>query len=234
MKPYLATAAVCLGLAVTSAPALAATYSDATLEGSILTMWPHLDISSVQVNNTATTLSFKINLVGNPVTTDWGKYLIGIDSISGGDTAGNGWNRPIGMSSGMDYFVGSWVDSGNGAEIRTWNGTSWTLQSATYNPNPDSLAISKDASSVTLTFDMAGLGLSSGNTFLFDIYSSGGGGGDSAIDALFNPNQTVADWPNNYNSGNLVGSYTIQPIPEPSTLALAGLGLLVLLSRRAK
>ena len=151
-----------------------------------------LDITSVEVNNTATLLTFKINLVGNPVATDWGKYMIAIDSTAG-DTTGNGWGCPISMSSGMDYFVGSWVDSGNGAEIRKWTG-SWNLQSATYNPNPDGLAISKDASSVTLSFQFAGLGLALGNSFNFDVYTSGGGGGDSAIDALGNPAQSIANW----------------------------------------
>ena len=100
--------------AMVALPALSDIYSDSTGEtiaGGIM------DITSVEVNNTATTLTFKINVAGDPVATDWGKYLIGIDSALGGDAAGNGWGRPIRMSSGMDYFVGSWTDFGNGAEI---------------------------------------------------------------------------------------------------------------------
>lgn len=202
--------------------AFAATFLDATGE----TIGPGiLDIASVEVNNTATTLSFKINLAGNPVTTDWGKYMIGIDSAPGGDVVGNGWARPIGMASGLDYWVGSWVDFGNGAEIRNWTGT-WNLQSATYNPNPDALAISKDASSVTLSFNFAGLGLIPGSTFAFDVYTSGGGGGDSAIDALGNPAQSIANWGDPYNSGANVATYTISAVPEPTLgglLAVSGL-----------
>jgi hypothetical protein len=210
-------------------PLTAATYTDTvgeTISGG------HIDFSSVEVNNTASAITFKLNLAGDPVVTDWGKYMIGIDSAAGGDTTGNGWNRPISMSSGMDWFVGSWVDFGSGAEIRKWTGSAWTLQSATYNPNPDNLSISKDASSVTLTFDMAGLGLAAGNTFTFDVYSSGGGGGDSAIDAAANLNQSVNDWSVPYNSGQLVLSYTITPIPEPTTTALLGVGAVLLLFRR--
>jgi len=211
--------------ALAVSPAFSANYLDTTgetINGGIL------DITSVDVNNTATSLTFKINLAGDPVGTDWGKYMIGIDSTAGGDTAGNGWGRPIGMASGMDYWVGSWVDFGNGAEIRNWTGA-WNLQSATYNPNPDALSISKDASSVTLAFDFAGLGLSAGSTFTFDVYTSGGGGGDSAIDALGNPAQSVANWGDVYNSGANVVSYTIQAVPEPATGALLGLGSLILL-----
>jgi hypothetical protein len=206
----------------------AATYSDGTGDGALVGAGGGiLDITSVEVNNTATDLIFKISLVGDPVATDWGKYMIGIDSTAGGDTAGNGWARPISMSSGMDYFVGSWVDSGNGAEIRNWTGAAWALQDATYSPNPDNLAISKDASSVTIQFNFAGLGLALGNFFTFDVYTSGGGGTDSAIDALANPAQTVANWGDAYNSGSLVDSYTL--VPEPSVLALAGLGGLALI-----
>lgn len=213
--------------ALASPAAFSATYLDSTAE----TIGPGiLDIASVEVNNTATALSFKINLTGDPVATDWGKYMIGIDSAAGGDPAGNGWGRPIGMASGMDYWVGSWVDFGNGAELRNWTGA-WNLQSATYNPNPDAIAISKDASSVTLTFNFAGLGLSAGNSFAFDVYTSGSGGGDSAIDALGNPAQSVANWGDAYNSGANVATYTIQVVPEPTLGALLGLGGLMLLRR---
>lgn len=217
-------------LATAALSARATIYTDATGEGGILPTQPHLDIASVEVNNDATTLTFKINLVGDPVATDWGKYLIGIDSVPGGDPSGNGWMRPIGMSSGMDYFVGSWVDWGNGAEIRTWTGSAWGLQSATYNPNPDALAITKDVSSVTLSFNYAGLGLAAGSSFLFDVYTTGGGGSDSAIDALGNPAPTVANWSDPYNSGANVLSYTL--VPEPVTGALLGIGLALWAWRR--
>ena len=36
-----------------------------------------LDISSVEVNHTASALTFKISLMGDPVATTWGEYLIG-------------------------------------------------------------------------------------------------------------------------------------------------------------
>lgn len=222
MKQILLSALVVSGLS--AATGLSATYLDSTGEniaGGIL------DITSVEVNNTATALTFKINLAGDPVATDWGKYMIGLDTVSGGDSVGNGWGRPIGMGSGMDYWVGSWVDFGSGAEIRNWTGA-WNLQSATYNPNPDALAISKDTSSVTVTFNFAGLGLTTGSSFFFDVYTSGGGGGDSAIDALANPAQTVAGWGDAYNSGVNLASYTIQAVPEPALGTLLGLSLLLL------
>jgi hypothetical protein len=229
MKTITSLVATLALLALTPSTSPAATYIDNANEG-IAATWAHLDILSVDVNNTATTLSFQINLRGDPTNPNWGKYLVGIDSKPGGDPAGNGWARPIGMNfpSGMDYFLGSWADSGTGAELRAWNGA-WSLQDATYSPNPDNLTDSYNNSSVTLSFNYAGLGLAPGSTFAFDVYTTGGGGTDSAVDALANPNPTIVNWSDNYNSGTQVVFYTI--VPEPATCLLLGLGGLVLIRR---
>ena len=155
--------------------------------------------------------------------------MIGFDTVSGGDASGNGWGRPISMPAGMDYWVGTWVDSGNGAELRNYSG-SWGLQSATYSPNPDNLSISKDASSVTVQFAFAGMGLSAGSTFAFDVFSSGGGGGDSAVDALANPLPSVTDWGDAYSSQSTL-TYTISQVPEPASALVLGVGMLALVGR---
>ena len=215
-------------LAAAAPRANATTYTDSTGENFTGAGGGILDITSVEVNNDANDIIFKINLAGNPVATDWGKYMVGIDSVAGGDTSttGNGWVRPINMPAGMDYWLGSWVDSGNGAEAYKYTG-SWGLLNATY-ATAGALSISKDASSVTLTYDLASLGLSIGSTFNFDVYTSGGGSGDSAVDALANPSQSISDWPGPYSS-TLVDSYTV--VPEPSTLTLVALGGLMLVGR---
>ena len=68
---------------------------------------------------------------------------------------------------------------------------------------------------------LSSLGLNVGDTFYFDAYSSGGGGGDSAIDALANPGQSVANWGDNYTStGANLFSYTV--VPAPAALAVLG------------
>jgi len=208
--------------------AQAATYTDATGENFTGAGGGILDISSVEVNNTATDLIFKINLTGDPTATDWAKYMISLDTTAGGDSAGNGWGRPISMA-GMDYWVGSWVDSGNGSELRNYTG-SWGLQDATYLANTAGLLVNKDASSVTVSFKYAALGLAPGSSFVFDVFSSGGGGSDGAVDALANPLQSIGDWGNPYNSASTL-SYTIPAVPEPTALALLGVGASFLVSR---
>jgi hypothetical protein len=225
MKPLKLMFAVGM-LAAFNYSAQATLFTDATGENFTGAGGGILDISSVEVTDTATDLIFKITLTGDPVVTDWGKYMIGINSAPGGDTTGNGWSRPISLSAGMDYWVGSWVDSGNGANLSEFTSV-WGQQSQTGGVNPDNLAISEGSSFVTLQFSYAGLGLSAGDTFTFDVYTSGGNTSDGAVDALGNPSQTISDWGNSYNS-TLVNSYTITPIPEPSALALLGLGGVVL------
>lgn len=211
--------------------AQAALYNDSTTgEGTIVSGYSHLNISSVTVNNDADYVTFQINLVGDPVNTTWGKYMIGFDTTSGGATSGNGWSRPISMSSGMDYWLGSWVDAGNGANFFKWTDSAWSQQDITGGTNPDGLSISKNGSSVTLSFKYSGMGLSTGNSFLFDVYTSGATGTDGAVDALGNSGQTIADWGNSYDTGASALSYTITAVPEPVTAALVifgvGLGML--------
>lgn len=212
----------------------AAVYLDSTndISGAIGSQ-PHLDISSVEVTNTATDLLIKVSVAGDLQSTNWGKYMVGIDSVAGGDTAGNGWGRPISMSSGMDHWIAGWVDSiPAGAEFRSWTNPGWPLIKSTYSAPPNDLvAPTTTTNSVLYTIPLADLGLGNGSTFLFDVYSSGGGGGDGAVDALGNSAQSIGWWSDSYNSGSLVNSYTVV-IPEPASLSLLGIGALASLRRR--
>ena len=214
-----------------AATASAAVIPDAT--GEEFSNNAHLDFSSVEVTNDASNLTFKLNLVGNPVATNWGKYMIGIDSAPGGDTGtnGNGWGRPISMSSGMDRWIGSWADFGTGQEVYHYTGSNWVRdRSSSDATDPLPLPV-VTADSVSLTVPLALLGLSDGQQIAFDVYSAGGGGNDSANDASGNPNQSISNWPGPYDSGANVSTYTVV-VPEPTALALSGIAGLALLSRR--
>ena len=208
--------------------AQATVYTDST--GDVIvpgSPFPHIDIAGMEITNDASNITFKFNLVGDPVATDWGKYMVIIDSAPGGDPVGNGWGRPISMASGADSWLGSWVDSGNGLENRGWNGSSWQLNGATYMSTPG-MAISKNSNSVSLMLKFADLGLSIGSTFEFDAFTSGGGGGDGAVDSLGNPNPQIANWGDHSEARSQ--RYTL--VPEPASFAMLGLGALVLIRRR--
>jgi len=137
-------------------------------------------------------------------------------------------------NGGMTNWLGSWVDGGGGAENRS-NQTSWGLTGATYNGNFGNFALAAGAqSTITYGVSIASLGMSIGDTFRFDAYSSGGGSGDSAVDALANPNVAITSWGQAYDSGTSNSfSYTLAAIPAPGAIALVGLAGLVARRRKA-
>ncbi|HKQ46480.1 MAG TPA: PEP-CTERM sorting domain-containing protein [Phycisphaerae bacterium] len=223
MKKLLA--ALVIGLCVQSAQATL--YNDNTGDTFTGAGGGILDIVSLEVTDDGTDISFKFTLVGDTEATDWGKYMVIIDSVAGGDTGGNGWARPISMPSGADYWIGSWVDSGDGAELYNYGG-SWTLTQATYNPPPLDITISNSTTMVTITTQLAAMGLGPNQTILLDAFTSGGGGGDGAVDSLGNPGQQIGDW------GNASEAHPVEytTTPEPTTLGLLALGGLMLVRRR--
>jgi hypothetical protein len=225
------SAGLLLALAVTSTRA--ATYSDAV--GDFTGGSGFLDITSVNLSQTAGALTFKINLNGDPsaAANNWGRYIVGFDTKAppGGNVAASGgWSKNIQMGvGGMDYFAGIWPVGG---ELRAWGGSSWSLQDDTYGgANADHLSVSMDTSSVILSLDLAGLGLSEGSLLTFDVFTSDGAS-DVVLDAL--GTSASMSWNSNpYDSGANVNTYTVAPVPEPTTAALlACAGMLWIAARR--
>ncbi len=212
-----------------SASAMARTvYNDAAGDTFTMAGGGILDILSMEVTNTATDISFQFTLAGDVVATDWGKYMVAIDDAPGGDVASNGWARPISMPTGMDHWLGSWVDSGNGAEVWTYT-AAWARTQATYDPAPNNqVSISKSTNTVTITTPLSALGLSVGDIFFFDAFTSGGGGGDGAVDSLGNPAQQIGDW----GVPSEAHLLTYQVVPTPGAVGLLALGGLFAARRR--
>ena len=233
-----AATALLTGLALQADATPGVTYNDAIndIAPGLATAGGTLDLVKMEVSNTATDVVFQLTVNGNIGTTDWGKFMIGIANNKGyGTSSSDGWARPITMSAngGMTNWIGSWVDGTGGAENRS-NQIGWGLTGATY--NGDFGVFSKSAgaqSTITFGVSIASLGMSIGDTFSFDAYSSGGGSGDSAIDALANPNFAVSNWGDAYNSGPSTSfSYTLGAVPAPGAIAL--IGAAGLLARRRK
>jgi hypothetical protein len=214
-----------------SIPAMAVTYNDATgeIDPGIANAGGSLDIVSMEVVNTLSDITFTLTLNGNVNTpNDWGNFMIGIaNQNAAGTTVGNAWNRPInldaGGGNGMTHWIGSWVNAGGGSQLwdytGTWNGPV-ALAGFTITPGVQT--------TIAYNMTLASLGISVGDTIRFDAYSTGGGGTDSAVDALSNPNVSITSWGQTYTSDGTTGlnSYTV--VPEPSSVALFGLGSLLM------
>jgi hypothetical protein len=208
-----------------SLPLNAATsYNDAT--GDFTGGNSDLDISSATVNNDATTLTFTINLVGNPMNNTWYNFYVGISEnlyggVGGNFNASGGYGKNIQMSQGgMDFVLASYPAYG-GYDFKTWNGSAWTTSTGT---------ASQDSSSVTIPIALSALSLSPGITFKFDIWTSDSGA-DTVLDAL--SDNTARSWNSNpFDTGPNALSYTVVAVPEPGAFALLGIAVGMLGSRR--
>lgn len=233
MKEILAAAL----LAALALPAHATIYVDTA--GDEFSGNGNMDILSMEVTNTATDISFSLTVNG---TADWGKYVYFLDTVpaQGGATTGfNGadnvpdWNRDIAAnpSNAIEYFAGTWVDSGGGYEVRSYFGA-WGFDDASYDGSPQGgvvLNVGATTANYILTYPLASLGLSLGETFHFDVASTGGNPGDTANDSLGTPTPVSSNWDDAAVLNNFL-SYTV--IPEPGALALLALGALAMRRRR--
>jgi hypothetical protein len=200
-----------------SAQAQLTTISDSTgdINAGISTGGGTLDIVKMEVGDTASDVVLKLTVNGNISSTDWGNFMIGIaNQKAAGTTTGNGWNRPInlnagvtnGVTNGMTHWIGSWVNNGGGAQLWTYSAGAWSgpvsLAGTSLNPTNQSV--------ITYTVPKTSLGVVNGDTIRLDAYSSGGGGGDSAVDALANPSTSITSWGQTYtSSGANLASYTL-------------------------
>jgi hypothetical protein len=189
-------------MAATSAFAQPTSFNDAIgdIDPNITTGSGTLDIVKMEVFDTVSDVIFKLTLNGNIATTDWGNFMIGIaNQKTAGTTTGNGWGRPINLNAGggkgMTHWIGSWVNAGGGSQLWTYNGAGWD-ESA---PKRFSFAAGA-TNTITYAVTKASLGVVTGDTILFDAYSSGGGGGDSSVDALSNTNVAITNWGGPYTS----------------------------------
>ena len=133
-----------------------------------------------------------------------------------GATTGNGWVRPINFAPGMTRWIGTWADAGGdtcGGQIWSYS-AGWT--------NTATPTVTKDATGINITATVASLGLIPGETFAFDVYTSGGCGGDGAVDALSYPGISITNWADTYTTGPLGNNQTAElKFTMPGTLTFA-------------
>lgn len=168
----------------------------------------NLDIESVEVTDNGTDLTIAVTTRGFQ---NWSKYMMYFDTAAGGTTS-NGWSRPVNLTSEIERYIGSWVDAPTG-NTQVWSyGSGWNMDS-------QSISNSVSGNTVTWTVSFAALGLTAGQTFYFDIATSGGGN-DPGVDHLSRADQATPGWGTASTSGNFLAYTTV---PTPGALALLGL-----------
>jgi hypothetical protein len=186
-------------------------------------------ISSIVVNNTASTISFTINSTQNQASYIF--YSIELQ-ILGAPTGYTGFANPfgpaVGISTGenalIDTFGGS--TTGGGATPYTYSGGFAAGTSVSY------AAGGTGTTSSTIVVPLSSLGLSVGSSFYFDAVSTY----TSFSNGSFHPYDGTTHYDSATDgSGTTFGSsateYTVQPVPEPTTCVLMGLGTLVMVRR---
>ncbi len=161
------------------------------------------------ITNDANNIFFQINLAASDgghatnITTDttqsYGKYQIGLETVPGaGNTAVSNPYNPIGISTGMNYWLDNWTNQTTGGTVATpdtgdgqvfnFAAGAWTqiggngLATDTAG-NPQFTQTALGTTSVTMTVSLSLLGLSVGNQFNFDAWTTYDGG-NGAVDAL--------------------------------------------------
>ncbi|MGD0059405.1 MAG: PEP-CTERM sorting domain-containing protein [Verrucomicrobiia bacterium] len=203
-------------------------------------------ISSVVVNNNANNITFTIN--SSQPMASYIFYTVELQitgqAANGSTSLVNPWGEHIGISSGVNSLVNTWD---TGASALTYSGGTWTQNEA-----ENYSAGGTGSSFLTVTFALSSLGLNVGNSFLFDVVSSyaspSGQSAYGALDSTGYPaesDNSYTPWSgaNYYDSATDANStfpytpngggqslYTV--VPEPATLALVGLGGLLLVCRR--
>ncbi len=204
--------AACLTL---SGSAWATTYTDTI--GTDHFSGPEVDFANVVITNDASNITFQINMnpaadIGN---NRFGNYEFGIQigNGAGGQTAINGsggsgpsfglgdptvgtpYGNAVGISTGMNFFIGSFL--GDRATNNTFDGganvyqysstTGWAIVGAL----ATATEVFTGAPSTTFSFPLSSFGLNPGDSFKFDTYSTFGSP-QAAYDAVGNPNSAVA------------------------------------------
>lgn len=188
----------------------------------------HLDIVSVTITNDLSNLYVDIQTAGDLDATNWGKYALGINTFANAGDAGNGWGRNIawGGSQTITHWIATWADdngSGVGGQVWSFDG-GWSQTGSIASGDDSQHAAGRQIFAVSL----ASLGLSIGDTFRFDVVSTGGGF-DPGVDHLSRADFATDNWGTQSVGGSFL-SYTV--IPSPSALALLGMGGLMTGRRR--
>jgi MYXO-CTERM domain-containing protein len=222
MKNLITTASALL-IASAAHAGIFGSYSDAT-DDLFDNGLGNLDISGVGVSDDGTNITFAVTTRSFQ---NWTKYMIAVDSEATAGTGTNAWGRPWDLNGPqIEHFIGSWVDApSSNAQNVTFRSGAWDWS------NYETFSNSVSGNTVSFTVSLASLGLSAGQSFSFDVGTSGGGGGDPAVDLLSRSDVATTGWGSPSVSGEF-RTYTVTP--TPGAIALLGLAGIAGSRRRTK
>ena len=170
----------------------------------------NLDITSVEVTNDALNITFTVTTRS---FLNWTKYLIGIRTAAASlsSSTGNAWSRPASYAEGINFQILAWVDGTpilGGAQLVRHVSGAWDL-SSTAGATIDMSQIGSNK--VSWTVSLASLSLSLGDTFKFDVGTTGGGGGDPFVDVASRGDASTSGWGSASTGGALISYTTIDP-----------------------
>ena len=184
--------------------------------GDIATGNANLDITQVEVSDNGVDLFITVSLAA--LDSEWGKYMMFIDAWDGGSGDNdNPWSRNVSGLGGTDIFLGSWLDGGGGVVDQYYNAGGW------WDGSQGNVGVSIDWANNSFTWTMSGIVASMldwGLTgFDFEIATTGGNGGDPAIDLLGGQGGS-------WGEGS-TGAWVHYDIPAPGAIALLAMAGLV-------
>ena len=187
----------------------------------------NLDLTTVLVSNDLENVYFRIQTSSYE---SWTRYLVFLDTEEGAGNTGNNnpWFRNVEMgSNGIDYFIGAYNnDNDNGGDALLYSANdsgSWD----SINEGADHQDSGTHSFSIAFSIAMADIGLGIGDTFSFEVATTGGDNGNPATDLM---NGSSGDWGGSSSFGEML-EYTI--VPAPGALSLLAMAGLVARRRRA-
>ncbi len=157
-----------------------------------------MDLGKLYVCNDATYWYFYFTVNANIGTTNWGKYILYIDTngVAASGATTDAWGRNVGVLDPHkpEYSINGWVDSppygANHTQLWVWGGASWSGSGSA-----DAAAISTGTTSA-IEWKIARSRIGDPSQIWCEVYATGGGASDNAQDTVNNPAEdwNATDW----------------------------------------